>query len=118
VNVSVGTIFSVLARPPDLPAGNVDAAVLQPGSRQIAAGYVVYSSSTILVYTTGQGVHGFTFDPAVGAYVLSHENIRMPAAGNIYSMNDAQAETFAEPYRKYLARLRSGATGRKYSCTC
>jgi fructose-1,6-bisphosphatase I len=115
VNVSVGTIFSVLARPAYLPAENVDAAVLQPGTRQIAAGYVVYSSSTILVYTTGQGVHGFTFDPSVGAYVLSHENIRMPAAGNIYSVNEAQAETFAEPYRKYLARLRSGATGRKYT---
>jgi fructose-1,6-bisphosphatase I len=115
VNVSVGTIFSVLAKPPNLSAENSDAAVLQPGTRQIAAGYVVYSSSTILVYTTGHGVHGFTLDPAVGAYVLSHENIRMPAAGNIYSVNEAQAETFPERYRRYLARLRSGATGRKYT---
>jgi fructose-1,6-bisphosphatase I len=115
VNVSVGTIFSVLAKPPNLSAENSDAAVLQPGTRQIAAGYVVYSSSTILVYTTGHGVHGFTLDPAVGAYVLSHENIRMPGAGNIYSVNEAQAETFPERYRRYLARLRSGATGRKYT---
>ncbi len=115
VNVSVGTIFSVLTKPPNFSAENSDAAVLQPGMKQIAAGYVVYSSSTILVYTTGQGVHGFTLDPSVGAYVLSHENIRMPAAGNIYSVNEAQAETFPEPYRRYLARLRSGATGRKYT---
>jgi fructose-1,6-bisphosphatase I len=115
VNVSVGTIFSVLAKPPNLSAENTDAAVLQPGTRQIAAGYVVYSSSTILVYTTGHGVHGFTLDPAVGAYVLSHENIRMPAAGNIYSVNEANADTFPEGCRRYLARLRSGATGRKYT---
>jgi fructose-1,6-bisphosphatase I len=115
VNVSVGTIFSVLAKPADFSADNADAAVLQPGTRQIAAGYVVYSSSTILVYTTGHGVHGFTLDPAVGAYVLSHENIRMPTAGNIYSVNEAQADTFPERYRRYLAGLRSGATGRKYT---
>ena len=115
VNVSIGTIFSILAKPPNLSADNTDAAVLQPGMKQIAAGYVVYSSSTILVYTTGQGVHGFTLDPAVGAYVLSHENIRMPTAGNIYSVNEAQAGTFPDRYRQYLARLRSGATGRKYT---
>lgn len=115
VNVSVGTIFSVLAKPPEIQDEHADAAVLQPGTRQIAAGYVVYSSSTILVYTTGHGVHGFTLDPEVGAYLLSHENIRTPAAGNIYSVNEANADTFPEAYRQYLARLRSGETGRKYS---
>src|SRR5262245_49660962 len=78
-NVSVGTIFSILSREPD-PSGSRDpmADVLQPGRRQQAAGYVVYGSSTMLVYTTGHGVYGFTLDPTIGAYVLSHERIQMP----------------------------------------
>ena len=114
-NVAVGTIFSVLAKPPGLAPEHVDKAVLQPGTQQIAAGYVVYGSSTILVYTTGHGVHGFTLDPSVGAFVLSHENIRIPRAGNIYSVNEANADSFPESYRRYLSRLRGGETGRKYS---
>ena len=114
VNVGVGTIFSILTKPPNL-SNYPDAAVLQPGVRQIAAGYVVYGSSTIMVYTAGHGVHGFTLDPEIGAFVLSHENIRMPAAGNIYSVNEANAATFPEHYRRYLARLRSGALGRQYT---
>ena len=79
VNVSVGTIFSILRREPD-PSGvrDVLADVLQPGYRQVAAGYVVYGSSTMLVYSSGTGVHGFTLDPSIGAYLLSHENMRMP----------------------------------------
>jgi fructose-1,6-bisphosphatase I len=115
VNVSVGTIFSVLAKPTDLSDTDPDAAVLQPGTRQLAAGYVVYGSSTVLVYTTGHGVHGFTLDPEIGAYVLSHENICMPAAGRIYSVNEANLNAFPEPYQQYLARLRGGDTGRQYS---
>lgn len=116
VNVSVGTIFSILRREQD-PAGTRDsmADVLQAGYRQVAAGYVVYGSSTMLVYTTGNGVHGFTLDPAIGAYLMSHENIRMPAAGTVYSVNEANAELFPAPYRKYLGVLRSQATGRNYS---
>jgi fructose-1,6-bisphosphatase I len=116
VNVSVGTIFSVLEMPEDAyTANNPNSAVLQPGVKQLAAGYVVYGSSTILVYTTGHGVHGFTLDPSVGAYVLSHENIRMPRQGNIYSSNDAYWDTFPEEYRNYLSYLRSGKSGRTYS---
>ena len=111
VNVGVGTIFSILAKPPNVTLDNPDAAVLQVGTRQIAAGYVVYGSSTIMVYTTGNGVHGFTLDPEIGAYVLSHENIRMPAAGRIYSVNEANVATFPHKYQRYLARLRSGAVG-------
>ena len=116
VNVSVGTIFSVLRREPD-PGRNRDplADVLQSGSRQVAAGYVVYGSSTMLVYTSGHGVFGFTLDPAIGAYLISHPNIRMPERGNIYSVNEANAEGFPPAYRNLLARLRSGATGRTYS---
>ena len=114
VNVSVGTIFSILRRPDEVTDNPTDMA-LQPGCRQIAAGYVVYGSSTILVYTTGQGVFGFTLDPAVGAYVLSYENMRMPEQGNIYSVNEANLDSFPEVYQKYLARLRRGDNGRKYS---
>jgi fructose-1,6-bisphosphatase I len=116
VDVSVGTIFSILRRDPD-PSGtrdpNID--VLQPGRKQLAAGYIVYGSSTMMVYTTGHGVYGFTLDPAIGAYVISHERITMPTNGTIYSVNEANADSFPEAYRRYLAHLRSGATGRTYS---
>ncbi|MBV9761393.1 MAG: class 1 fructose-bisphosphatase [Acidobacteriaceae bacterium] len=114
VNVSVGTIFSIFRRPPKMDGG-IEAAVLQPGWKQVAAGYVVYGSSTILVYSAGKGVFGFTLNPDIGAYVLSHDNLRMPHQGNFYSVNEAQAHTFPAPYREYIGRLRSGALGREYS---
>lgn len=116
VDVSVGTIFSILRREPD-PTGSRDPLVdvLQPGRQQIAAGYIVYGSSTVLVYTTGNGVSGFTLDPSIGAFVISHERITMPSRGSIYSVNEANADTFPEPYRRYLAHLRAGKTGRTYS---
>jgi fructose-1,6-bisphosphatase I len=114
VNVSVGTIFSIFHRPAKIDA-DLTMMVLQPGWKQVAAGYVVYGSSTILVYTAGRGVFGFTLDPAIGAYVLSHDNLRMPKQGNIYSVNEAQAEAFPQSYRTYLAALRSGALGCEYS---
>src|SRR5262249_49185955 len=113
VNVGVGTIFSVLAKPPNVSVDKPQQAVLQPGTQQLAAGYVVYGSSTVLVYTTGHGVHGFTLDPDVGAYVLCHENIRMPKAGKIYSVNEANADSFPDGYRRFLGKLRSGAMGRQ-----
>jgi fructose-1,6-bisphosphatase I len=113
VNVSVGTIFSILVRDPGVRDPMSD--VLQPGLRQHAAGYVVYGSSTMLVYTTGNGVHGFTLDPAIGAYLISHPNVTMPARGNIYSVNEANADTFPEPYRRFLSHLRAGRTGRTFS---
>jgi fructose-1,6-bisphosphatase I len=116
VNVSIGTIFSVLHREPD-PGGARDPMpdVLQPGSRQLAAGYVVYGPSTMLVFTTGRGVHGFTLDPAIGAYILSHELITMPPQGSLYSVNEANADSFPEGYRTFLSYLRSGKAGRSYS---
>jgi fructose-1,6-bisphosphatase I len=116
VNVSVGTIFSILRREPD-PSGTRDvmADVLQPGVRQVAAGYVVYGSSTMLVYSAGNGVHGFTLDPSIGAYLLSHEQMTMPQRGAIYSCNEANAESFPPAYQRYLHHLRSGAAGRTYS---
>ncbi len=116
VNVSVGTIFSILRRTPE-PAKDRTALedVLQPGLEQVAAGYVVYGSSTMFVYTAKNGVNGFTLDPAIGAYLISHPNITMPAQGSLYSVNEANADSFPEPYRRYLAHLRSGAAGRQYS---
>jgi fructose-1,6-bisphosphatase I len=116
VNVSVGTIFSVLRRDPD-PTGNRDPLIdlLQKGRQQIAAGYVVYGSSTMLVYTAGDGVSGFTLDPSIGAFVISHQSMKMPDAGSIYSVNEANADSFPDAYRACLAHLRSGATGRTYS---
>ncbi|MBI1915097.1 MAG: class 1 fructose-bisphosphatase [Planctomycetes bacterium] len=116
VNVSVGTIFSILRRDPD-DGGTRDPLkdVLQPGHKQVAAGYTVYGSSTMLVYTAGHGVHGFTLDPSIGAFLISHPDITMPPSGSIYSVNEANADSFPEGYRDFLARLRSGGTGRVYS---
>ena len=115
VNVSVGTTFSVLHRPEGDVGDDPGQWVLQPGRKQVAAGYVVYGSSTVLVYSVGQGVHGFTLDPSIGAYVLSHENIKMPDQGHYYSVNEANRDDFPEPYGKYLETLRIGLHGRKYS---
>ena len=116
VNVSVGTIFSIFELPHGIDSHTDPAtACLQAGKKQLAAGYVVYGSSTIMVYTTGHGVHGFTLDPSVGAYVLSHENIRMPETGVYYSSNDAYWDTFPQAYRDYLSHLRHGETGRRYA---
>jgi fructose-1,6-bisphosphatase I len=106
VNVSVGTIFSILRR--EHEDGDPATDVLQPGYRQVAAGYVVYGSSTMLVYTTGNGVYGFTLDPSIGAYTISHDRITMPARGTYYSVNEAQADSFPAPYRRFLAQLRAG----------
>jgi fructose-1,6-bisphosphatase I len=114
VNMTVGTIFSVLRRPDGFEDDHAGAA-LQPGYKQVAAGYVVYGSSTIFVYTAGRGVFGFTLDPGIGAYVLSYDNMKMPTCGQYYSVNEANADAFPPAYRKYLSRLRSGALGREYS---
>jgi fructose-1,6-bisphosphatase I len=115
VNVSVGTTFSILRRPKGVALDDSDHWVLQPGSKQIAAGYVVYGSSTILVYSAGNGVHGFTLDPSLGAYILSHPNIRMPEQGPYYSVNEAYRDSFPPRYGEYIDRLRSGALGHKYA---
>lgn len=115
VNVSVGTTFSILRRPAGAGLDHPEQWLLQPGARQVAAGYVVYGSSTILVYSVGNGVHGFTLEPSVGAYVLSHPDMRMPDQGKYYSANEAYRETFPPVYGTYIDRLRSGALGRTYS---
>ena len=95
VNGAVGTIFSIYRRvTTEGPADRAD--VLQPGSRQVAAGYVMYGSSTMLVYTTGQGVHGFTLDPTIGEFLLSHPNIGTPREGKYYSVNESNFSRWNE----------------------
>ncbi|NYF79497.1 class 1 fructose-bisphosphatase [Granulicella arctica] len=108
VNVNVGTIFSILKRQPE---GDLQASVLQPGYKQVAAGYVVYGPSTVLVYTTGNGVHSFTLDPTIGAFVLTAEKMQMPKHGPYYSTNEANAEEWPAGYRTYIDTLRSGTAG-------
>jgi fructose-1,6-bisphosphatase I len=112
---SVGTTFSILRRPAETEPGDVSRWVLQPGTMQVAAGYVVYGASTVLVYTVGNGVHGFTLDPAIGAYVLTHENIRMPQRGKYYSVNEANRDSFPPAYNRFLDKLRRGELGSSYS---
>ena len=112
--VSVGTIFSIFRRDTanrSLPAADV----LQAGRRQVAAGYVLYGSSTMLVYTTGHGVHGFTLDLSIGAFVLSHPDIKMPERGSTYSVNEANADGFPAYCRRYLHWLKSAQDGTVYS---
>lgn len=115
VNGAVGTIFSIYRRPEGVALASPEQWVLQPGTRQIAAGYVLYGSSTILVYSIGHGVHGFTLDPSIGAYVLSHPDIRMPVQGDTYSVNEAYRDLFPPPYTAFLDRLRRGDLGHAYS---
>ncbi|WP_390620894.1 class 1 fructose-bisphosphatase [Thalassoglobus neptunius] len=115
VNVSVGTTFSILHRPHGEDWNNPEKWIQQPGSRQVAAGYVLYGSSTMLVYSAGNGVHGFTLDPTIGAFVLSHESIRMPEQGKYYSLNEANSEQFPEVYRQYIDHLRQGQLNHPYS---
>jgi len=102
VNVAVGTIFSIYRRisPVGTPVTLED--FMQPGNRQVAAGYIVYGSSTMLVYTTGNGVNGFTYDPSLGVFCLSHENIQIPKTGKIYSINEGQYLKFPMGVKKYL----------------
>ena len=114
VNVSVGTIFSILVRD-ETNKEDPGRDVLQTGLKQIAAGYVLYGSSTMLVYSTGHGVHGFTLDPSIGVFVLSHPNIKMPDRGTLYSVNEANADSFPEFCRRYLHWLKSGDDQKPYS---
>jgi fructose-1,6-bisphosphatase I len=116
-NVSVGTIFSVHRKVSDHPRGCV-ADCLQPGTRQVAAGYIVYGSSTMLVYTTGNGVHGFTLDPSIGEFLLSHPNMRFPQPGQrIYSCNEGNYSKWSEEQRRLIDHLKGvdGEGGKPFS---
>ena len=111
VNVPVGTIFSVLQR----QSGEGDGCtrdMLQPGCKQVAAGYVIYGSSTMLVYSTGTGAHGFTLDPAIGEFLLSHPDIKIPARARYLSVNDSYEQHWAENVRALMRRYR-GLDGKR-----
>jgi len=103
-NVTIGTIFSIYRRVSNTGKGTL-ADCTQPGYKQTAAGYVVYGSSTMLVYTTGDGVHGFTLDPSIGEFLLSHENIRVPSQGKIYSINEGNYRYWNDGVKKYIKHL-------------
>ena len=101
VNVPVGTIFSIYRRKDfEVPASLTD--VLQSGTEQVAAGYVIYGSSTMLVYTTGKGVNGFTLDPSIGEFCLSHPDMKTPETGTIYSINEGNYVHFPQGVKKYI----------------
>jgi len=102
VNVSIGTIFSIYRRISPLGSNVTKEDFLQPGNKQVAAGYIVYGSSTMLVYATRRGVNGFTLDPSVGEFCLSHPNIKCPDAGKIYSVNHGNFFQYNEGVRKYI----------------
>ena len=116
VNASLGTIFSVHRKRSPGADGTLEDC-LQKGSAQVAAGYVIYGSSTMLVYTTGDGVHGFTLDPSLGEFLLSHRNIRIPERGSIYSVNEGNQAKWDERTRAYVSHLKQSdkASGRPYS---
>ncbi len=115
VNANIGTIFSIYRRVTPKGPGTLEDC-LQPGYKQIAAGYALYGSSTMLVYTTGDGVHGFTLDPSIGEFLLSHENIQMPKRGKIYSVNEGNSPYWHDGLRKYIQYLHEEdkSTGRPY----
>lgn len=114
--VTIGTIFSIYRRITPGGKGTMQDC-LQPGYKQIAAGYCIYGSSTMLVYTTGDGTHGFTFDPSIGEFLLSHENIRIPRRGKIYSVNEGNYRWWHDGMKKYVKYLQEEdkATKRPYS---
>lgn len=115
VNVSVGTIFSVYRRitPVGTPVTLED--FLQPGINQVAAGYVIYGTSTMLVYTTGHGVNGFTLNPAIGTFYLSHPKMKFPVDGSIYSVNEGNYVHFPQGVKDYLKYCQLEEENRPYT---
>ncbi|NWJ49474.1 MAG: class 1 fructose-bisphosphatase [Bacteroidetes bacterium] len=101
VNVPIGTIFSIYRRKSESGPGTI-IDLLQPGSQMVAAGYVMYGSSTIMVYSAGQGVNAFTYEPSLGMFLLSHTNLRYPKDGTIYSINEANYIYFSEGVKRYI----------------
>lgn len=117
VNVSIGTIFSVYRRVTAVGTPVQLEDFLQEGNKQVAAGYVVYGSSTMLVYTTGNGVNGFTYDPGIGVFFLSHQNMQMPENGKIYSINEGNINACPDFVKKYVnyCQEEDPVTNRPYS---
>lgn len=116
VNVSVGTIFSIYRRQTLSGPGTLED-FMQRGTEQVAAGYVIYGSSCMLVYTTGKGVNGFTLDPSIGEFCLSHPKMQTPKSGNVYSVNEGNYLHFPDGVKKYIkyCQEEDKATNRPYS---
>ncbi|MGE0634927.1 MAG: class 1 fructose-bisphosphatase [Bacteroidia bacterium] len=116
VNVSVGSIFSIYRRKTEGDCATLDD-FMQAGVEQVAAGYVIYGSSTMLVYSTGNGVNGFTLDPSIGAFFLSHPNMQIPKTGKIYSINEGNYVHFPQGVKDYIkyCQVEDKATSRPYS---
>jgi fructose-1,6-bisphosphatase I len=118
VNVSLGTIFGIYRRTsPEAGGAGCEHDVLQPGRSLVAAGYIVYGSSTMLVYTTGKGVHGFTLDPSLGEFLLSHPDIKIPERGSYYSINEGNSFCWDENTKRYVGWVKEqdAETGRPYT---
>lgn len=117
VNVSIGTIFSIYRRISPIGEPVNEADFLQKGTQQLAAGYVIYGSSTMLVYTTGNGVNGFTFDPGIGVFILSHPDMQFPERGKIYSMNEGNFYRSSKGVQEFIkyAQTIDPETNRPYT---
>ena len=113
-NVSVGTIFSIFRRITTQGTAVKEKDFLQKGVNQVAAGYVLYGTSTMLVYTTGHGVNGFTLNPALGTFYLSHPNLKFPSTGNIYSINEGNYVHFPDGIKKYIKYCQENIDNRPY----
>jgi len=115
-NVNIGTIFSILPRITRKGHGTIEDC-LQAGRRQLCAGYVLYGTTTMLVYTTGDGVHGFTFEPSIGEFLLSHPRITTPSRGRIYSVNEGNYAKWSDGMKRYVdwLKMEDKTTGRPYS---
>jgi fructose-1,6-bisphosphatase I len=114
VNVSVGTIFAIYRRKTEAGLPATDADFLQSGSKLVASGYVLYGTSTILVYTTGRGVNGFTLDPSIGEFCLSHRNMKIPKTGDSYSINQGYYSKFDLELRRYVDHCSDNNWGLRY----
>ncbi|MGM0634744.1 MAG: class 1 fructose-bisphosphatase [Bacteroidota bacterium] len=115
VNVSVGTIFSIYRRVTPIGTPVTEEDFLQSGNQQVAAGYIVYGTSTMLVYTTGHGVNGFTLNPAIGTYYLSHPNMKFPESGRIYSINEGNYIHFPQGVKDYIKYCQAEEDDRPYT---
>ncbi len=117
VNVSIGTVFSIYKRVSAIGSPAREEDFLQAGNRQIAAGYIIYGSSTMLVYTAGNGVNGFTLDPSIGEFCLSHPQIKTPEQGTIYSVNEGHYINFPDGVKRYIkyCQEKDDATSRPYT---
>lgn len=114
VNVSIGTIFSIYRRVSPVGSPPTLDDFLQPGHQQVAAGYIIYGSSTMLVYTTGRGVNGFTYEQSIGEFILSHPNIRIPGKGKIYSCNDGNWLEYPEAIQQFIGHCRQQRLTARY----